>query len=74
MQGTRLSTVVRKKEVLKEHILKMLKNSENPLSTSDLVLKLERAWHTIDRTCLMLQIENKIKGFRVGNMNLLRIP
>jgi Mn-dependent DtxR family transcriptional regulator len=66
------STVVRKKEKLKEDIVKLIKSSENPLSTSDLSAKLEKAWHTIDRTCLMLQIDGKIDGFKVGKMNLWR--
>jgi hypothetical protein len=70
---TNNSTVVRKIEELKEQILSYLQNSENPLSTSDLVTKLEKAWHTVDRTCLMLQIEGKILGFKVGKMNLWRI-
>jgi hypothetical protein len=71
--GTNKSTVVRKKEEFKEKIVELLKKSENPLSTSDLVVKLEKAWHTIDRTCLMLQIEGKVQGFKVGKMNLWRI-
>jgi len=67
------STVVRKKEELNEGILKFLKESENPLSTSDLSAKLDKAWHTIDRACLMLQIKGKLEGFRVGKMNLWRL-
>lgn len=70
---TNISMVVRKKEDLKEKIVSLLKNSENPLSTSDLVLQTEKSWHTIDRTCLMLQIDGKILGFRVGKMNLWRL-
>ena len=66
--------VVRKKEDLKEKIIDLLKNSENPLSTSDLVVKFGKAWHTIDRTCLMLQIDGKVQGFKVGKMNLWRLP
>ncbi len=58
---------------IKAEVIKELRNSENPLSTSDLALKLGKAWHTIDRACLMLKIENKLDGFRVGKMNLWRI-
>lgn len=71
--STVISAVVRKKEKLKENIVELLKNSENPLSTSDLTNKLDKAWHTIDRTCLMLQIEGKLDGFKVGKMNLWRL-
>ena len=58
---------------VKVDILKELKASENPLSTSDLSSSLKKAWHTIDRACLMLQIDDKIIGFRVGKMNLWRL-
>jgi hypothetical protein len=57
----------------KEEIICELKSSENPLSTSDLALRLKKAWHTIDRACLMLMIEHKIDGFKAGKMNLWRI-
>ena len=58
---------------LPESITDELKKSANPLSTSDLTFKLGKAWHTIDRACLMLQIAGKIEGFRVGKMNLWRV-
>ena len=67
------STVVRKNQVLKKEIVKLIKNSKIPLSTSDLSRELKKAWHTIDRACLMLQIDKKIVGFRVGKMNLWRL-
>ena len=59
------NTVVRKKEKLKEEIIDLLKKSENPFSTSDLAAKLDKAWHTIYRTCLMLQIYHKIEVFKI---------
>ena len=68
-----VSTVVRKNQILKKQIVYELKNSKNPLSTSDLSSKLGKAWHTIDRDCLMLQIEGKVEGFKVGKMNLWRV-
>ena len=64
---------VHKKEDLKEKIVYAIRGSKNPLSTSDLCSQLEKAWHTIDRACLMLQIEEKIQGFKVGKMNLWRL-
>ena len=57
----------------KESIEHELKGSENPLSTSDLALRLNKAWHTIDRACLMLRIDGKIDGFKAGKMNLWRM-
>lgn len=62
----------KKGDELKKDIVDSLKQSEIPLSTSDLSFKLKKAWHTIDRACLMLQIENKVQGFKVGKMNLWR--
>ena len=73
VNGTKVGTTARKKEKLKGEIVDILKHSENPVSTSDLTAQLRKAWHTIDRTCLMLQIEGKIQGFKIGNMNLWRV-
>jgi hypothetical protein len=67
------SSVVRKKDKLLENITKEIANSANPLSTSDLTVRLDKAWHTIDRACLMLQIQGKLEGFRVGKMNLWKL-
>jgi len=58
---------------IKKDILKFIKNSDIPLSTSDLVSKLSKAWHTVDRACLMLQIDGKVMGFKIGKMNLWRL-
>ena len=71
--STNKSASVRKKEKLAVSILSELKKSKNPISTSDLCVKLDRAWHTIDRACLILQLEGKIDGFKIGNMNLWRL-
>lgn len=71
------NTIIRKKGRpmvnIKDEILNILKNSSNPMSTSDLTSKLNRAWHTIDRACLMLQVEDKVYGFKIGKMNLWRL-
>jgi len=68
-----IGTIIRKKNELKEEILILLKETKNPLSTSDILIKLDKSWHTIDRACLMLQIDGKIDGFKVGKMNLWRL-
>lgn len=72
-KGAVKGTVVCKKDKLKEEIIKILKDAENPLSTSDLANYLNKAWHTIDRACLMLQIDDRANGFKVGKMNLWRL-
>lgn len=54
-------------------ILNALKNSENPLSTRDLALKIKRAWHSVQTHCLKLQLKGKIHGFTVTNINIWQI-
>jgi len=58
---------------VKADIFKILSQSSRPLSTSDLCNELGKAWHTIDRACLMLQIDGKMDGFKVGKMNLWQL-
>jgi hypothetical protein len=60
----------RKEDVLKREILKVIRKNSAPISTQDISLELKKPWHSIQTRCLMLQIENKISGFRVGRINL----
>jgi repressor of nif and glnA expression len=55
---------------LENSILKVLEKSEQPLSTQDISLKLEKPWHSVQTRCLRLQVENLVKGFRIGRINL----
>lgn len=50
-------------------ILKVIKSLKTPISTREICLKINRAWHTVDRHCLKLQLAGKIIGFKVGNVN-----
>lgn len=72
-KSTNKSASVRKKEDLAVGILSELNKSTNPISTSDLCVRLDKAWHTIDRACLILQLDGKVDGFKIGNMNLWRV-
>jgi hypothetical protein len=65
--------MVKKEDNLKKLILGTLKNSNQPISTQDISLKLNKPWHSVQTRCLKLQIENKINGFRVGRINLWQI-
>jgi hypothetical protein len=56
----------------KDIIEELRKTKDRPLSTSDLSFSLKKAWHTIDRACLMLQVAGKIDGLKIGKMNLWR--
>ena len=55
---------------IEKKVINILENSENPISTTDLCLKIGRAWHSVNTHCLRLQLAGKINGFRVGKMNL----
>ena len=68
MKSTFKSTVNRQK--IFDEIVKAIKDSKTPISTTDISKKISKSWHTIDRHCLKLQLSNKINGFKVGNMNL----
>ncbi|MFH0978157.1 MAG: hypothetical protein V1837_02530 [Candidatus Woesearchaeota archaeon] len=55
---------------IQKDILELLALYDRPLSTRELALDLDHAWHSIQNNCLRLQIAGKVRGFRVGNMNL----
>ena len=59
-----------KEDKVKKDILDLLSRSEKPVSTQDIAQDLEKPWHSIQTRCLMLQIEGKVIGFRVGRINL----
>jgi len=61
---------LKREDDLEGNILKVLRNSDQPLSTQDISLKLEKPWHSIQTRCLRLQIESLINGFRIGRINL----
>lgn len=63
-------TINEREDALKKDILKIIHKNSMPISTQDISQKLEKPWHSIQTRCLMLQIENKISGFRVGRINL----
>ena len=55
---------------IRSSILKIIQESENPVSTLEIGNRIGRAWHSIQAHCLKLQLEGKVRGFKVGNMNL----
>ena len=54
-------------------ILKVLQESKIPVSTRDIGIKIGRAWHSVQNHCLRLQIEGKITGYRISNLNVWEI-
>ncbi|TKJ17590.1 hypothetical protein CEE44_03590 [Candidatus Woesearchaeota archaeon B3_Woes] len=53
-----------------QDILNALNSSKNPISTRNLSIKINRAWYSVQTHCLKLQLENKINGFKVTNINV----
>ena len=58
-----------KSKQIERSIYTAIKNSKNPISTREISIKIKRAWHTVDRHCLKLELKGKIRGFKIGNIN-----
>lgn len=68
--ATRKAKLGKKIEV---DILKVLSEAKTPISTRDIALKIGRAWHSVQGHCLRLQIDGKIIGYRISNLNVWEI-
>ena len=55
---------------IQRDILKYMEQQKRPVSTREVGLAINRAWHSVQNHCLRLQLAGEINGFRVGNMNL----
>lgn len=55
---------------IKESIIALIRDANRPVSTNEIVKKSGFAWSSIQLNCLQLQLENRIVGYRVGNMNV----
>jgi hypothetical protein len=51
-------------------VLRVLNQLDRPASTDEIAQKIDRAWHSVEKYCCILKSEGKIRGFRVGRMNL----
>lgn len=56
-----------------EAILKLLKESQNPVSSREIAIKIGRAWHSVNTHCLRLQLGGKVEGIKMSNINFWRI-
>ena len=54
-------------------ILEVLRSAKIPISTRDIAIKIGRAWHSVQGHCLRLQIDGKIAGYRISNLNVWEI-
>ena len=56
-----------------EDIVKILQASIIPISTRDIALRINRAWHSVQGHCLRMQLAGKINGYRISNLNVWEI-
>lgn len=54
-------------------IINVLRKNKHPVSTREIALKIDRAWHSVNTHCLKLQLKGRIHGFRAGGVNLWEI-
>jgi repressor of nif and glnA expression len=55
---------------IEKDIIKVINSSEHPVSSREIALKINRAWHSVNTHCLRLQITGKVNGYKIGNMNV----
>lgn len=54
-------------------ILQVLSQSKTPISTRDIALKIDRAWFSVQSHCMKLQLQGKIIGYKISNLNVWEI-
>jgi hypothetical protein len=51
-------------------IISFLKKQSHPISTREISTSLKLSWHTAINHCLRLQMNNKIEGYKIANLNV----
>ena len=51
-------------------ILNILRSAKQPVSTRELAMKIGRAWHSVQNHCLKLQLNGRVDGFTISNLNV----
>lgn len=51
-------------------ILGVLAKSGQPVSTREIAERIGRAWHSVQGHCLRMQLQGKINGYRISNLNV----
>ncbi len=54
-------------------ILKILKEAENPVSTREIALKTNLAWHTANNHLLRLELAGTVEELRLSRISFWRI-
>lgn len=57
------------KNDIDDKILNVIKNSDCPISTNEIVSKTDVTWHTVNDHCLRLALSGKLKMHKIGNTN-----
>lgn len=57
-------------KMMEKDILKTLKSSKKSMSTREISIAVKKSWHTIDKHCMKLEIEHKIRSVHLGNNTL----
>ncbi|MBI4010581.1 MAG: hypothetical protein HY361_05395 [Candidatus Aenigmarchaeota archaeon] len=58
---------------IESDILQVLNESKTPISTRDIALKIDRAWFSVQSHCMKLQLQDKIIGYKISNLNVWEI-
>lgn len=51
-------------------IMDLIGKEVKPVSTRDLSLRTKLSWHTVINHCLRLQLEGRLDGYKIGNLNV----
>ena len=55
---------------IRRDILRIISQQKQPVSTRDLAKKIGRAWYSVQNHCMKLQLEGKITGYKISNLNV----
>jgi repressor of nif and glnA expression len=58
---------------IEELIFRILNESDKPLSTQEISIKIDKSWHTVIRHCLDLEIKGKIFKFKMGRVSAWQV-
>ncbi len=55
---------------IESDIIGVLSKADRPISTREVAVQIGRAWHSVQGHCLRLQLQGKINGYRISNLNV----
>jgi DNA-binding Lrp family transcriptional regulator len=51
-------------------IIEVLQQTKIPISTRDIALRIGRAWNSVQFHCMKMQVNGKITGYKISNLNV----